>query len=204
MKNKKIIILILLITLFIINTILVMNNVYVNIDDTIHNTVLHMHSEITTKIMHIITFFGSTPFMVGFAITLFLAFLIMKKKIYAISSASLIIISTIINNVIKPLVGRARPEYITVVEKSLSYPSGHMMASTTMYGFIIYLIIKSNIENKYKYLFSCMLGVWIILIGISRIYLGAHFFSDVLGAFLASMSLLVIFMILNDKKKWIK
>ena len=203
MKKSKLYIFISLIIIFIINTILVMMKCYTKIDDIIHNTILHMHSEITTKIMHGITFLGSTPFMVALAIFLFVIFLWKRKKIYAYSTVGILIVSTILNNIIKIIIRRNRPSYMTVIENSFSYPSGHMMASTTLYGFLVYLIISSHIPKKYKAIYSGVLILLILLIGISRIYLGAHFFSDILGGALLSSSLVVLFSYLNDQKHWL-
>ena len=204
MKKNKLYLAVCLIALFIINTILVMTKCYTKIDDVIHNTVLHMHSEITTKVMHGVTFLGSTVFIVLLAIVLFIIFLWKKRKVYAYSTVGILIISTIINNVIKIIIRRNRPSYMTVIENSFSYPSGHMMASTTLYGFLAYLIIKSNMQKKYKTIYSTLLVLLIICIGISRIYLGAHFFSDIFGGALISLTLLIIYGYLNDLKKWTK
>ena len=67
------------------------------------------------------------------------------------------------------------------------------MVSMAFYGFIIYLIYK-NIENKtIKWSSIILLSILIILIGISRIYLGVHYTSDVLGGFLLAISYLIIY-----------
>lgn len=67
------------------------------------------------------------------------------------------------------------------------------MVSMAFYGFLIYLIYN-NIKNKYiKWILICSLSILIILIGISRIYLGVHYTSDVLAGFFLSISYLVIY-----------
>ena len=203
MKNNKLYVSITLVVLFIINTILVINNKYLYIDDVIHSNVLHMHSEITTKIMKIITFFGSTAFMVGFACGIFLIYIIRKYYKKGIIFPSVLIISTLINNIVKIIIRRQRPVYMTVVENTFSYPSGHMMASVTGYGMLIYFIITSQMPKKYKIFYSSFLSILIVLVGISRIYLGAHFFSDIFGALLLSSSIVLLFAHLNSKYKWI-
>ena len=203
MKNKKLCAIIVLLILFIINTGLVIGGAYTKFDDVVHSNVLRLHSEMTTKIMKIITFFGSTAFMIALAAVLLILFIVFKKKKTGICAVSMLIISTIVNNVIKVIVRRPRPEYMTVIEKSFCYPSGHMMASTTLYGFLVYLLLKSSIPKKYKVLYSTLLVLLVILVGISRIYLGAHYFSDIFGGALMSLSLLLIFAQINEKKKWI-
>lgn len=199
--NKKIFIPISLLLLFIINTILVISNKVSLIDKSIHDFVIKFSSEITTSIMKIFTFFGSTIFIVILSIILFIIFIILKQKDKAFKTAGAIIISTIINNIIKIIIRRPRPEYITVVEKTFSYPSGHTMASTTLYGILLYLLLKSNLNKTYKIGFGIILGNLPLLVGISRIYLGAHFFTDVFGGYLLSGIILTIVYYIDEIKK---
>ena len=199
--NKKIFIPISLLFLFIINTILVISNKVSLIDKSIHDFVIKFSSEITTSIMKIFTFFGSTIFIVILSIILFIIFIILKQKDKAFKTAGAIIISTIINNIIKIIIRRPRPEYITVVEKTFSYPSGHTMASTTLYGILLYLLLKSNLNKTYKIGFGIILGNLPLLVGISRIYLGAHFFTDVFGGYLLSGIILTIVYYIDEIKK---
>ena len=199
--NKKIFIPISLLLLFIINTILVITNKVSFIDKSIHDFIIKFSSEVTTTIMKIFTFFGSTIFIVILSIILFIIFIILKQKDKAFKTAGAIIISTIINNIVKIIIRRPRPEYITVVEKTFSYPSGHTMASTTLYGILLYLLLKSNLNKTYKIGFGIILGNLPLLVGISRIYLGAHFFTDVFGGYLLSGIILTIVYYIDEIKK---
>lgn len=73
------------------------------------------------------------------------------------------------------------------------------MVSMAFYGFLIYLIYK-KVENKYlKWSLITILGLLIISIGISRIYLGVHYTSDVLAGFLISISYLIIYISASNK-----
>lgn len=205
MKNKKYYIIAFLSLIFIINTILVVCKVYTPVDGFIHEIYMRLFSSTTTRVMKAFTFLGSTLFIILLAVAMFFYFLFKKKKTYAFSSAGLIITSTIINNIVKLIIRRDRPtSHVMVIEKSFSYPSGHTMASTTIYGFIIYLIIKSNMSKGNKVLFTSLLSLLIFMVASSRIYLGAHFFSDVFGGFILSTIIILVFDVLNDKKKILK
>lgn len=204
MKNKKIYIIIFLSILFIINTLLVLCKVYTPVDSFIHDIYMHTFSSITTKVMKVFTFFGSTLFIILLSIFIFIYFLYKKKNNYAYVSAILIIISTVINNIIKIIIRRPRPIYMMVEENSFSYPSGHTMASVTLYGFIIYLILRSNMNKHNKILFTSLLSILIFMILSSRIYLGAHFFSDIIGGTILSIIIILVFDVINDSKKILK
>lgn len=201
MKNKKYYIPFTLLVLFIINSLLVVNNKYNVIDKNVHDFVIKFSSETMTKIMKVFTFLGSTPFIIGLCILIFIILMLLKKKDYAFKCAGILVISTLLNNIVKVIIRRPRPEYITVIEKTFSYPSGHTMASVTLYGFLIYYLFKTKISKSYKILFSILLGIIPFVVAISRIYLGAHYFSDVFGAMLLSLALLTSIDLLYDKVK---
>ena len=148
-------------------------------------------SAFVTPIAQFITNLGGAIFLVVLTILLFI--LIKNKKI-GLSIFSNLAIITILNQLLKRILQRPRPtEYRIIEETGYSFPSGHSMISMAFYGYLIYLIYK-YVENKYvKWILISLLSVLICLIGVSRIYLGVHYTSDVLGGFLISISYLVIY-----------
>lgn len=198
MKNRKVMI-ILFSILFILLAILVKLDLLSTIDTFVYE--LFNITDVNTKVFKIFTFFGSTLFIILLCVFFFILFIILKKKNYSYIIASTLVISTILNNVIKIIIRRERPLVLRLVEESsFSFPSGHMMASVSLYGILLYLVLKSNIKKSLKIFLSIFLGVLPVLVGMSRIYLGVHFFSDIIGALLVSLILLLIVIDYIEKK----
>ena len=154
-------------------------------------------SDFATPIAKFITNFGGAIFLVIATITLFI---VIKNKKIGISILSNVAIVTVLNQLIKRILQRPRPtEYRIIEETGYSFPSGHSMVSMAFYGYLIYLIYK-YVKNKYvKWISISLLSLLICLIGISRIYLGVHYTSDVLGGFLISISYLIIYISAANK-----
>ena len=148
-------------------------------------------SDFATPIAKFITNFGGAIFLV--VLTVFL-FLVIKNKKIGLSIFLNLVIVTGLNQLLKGILQRPRPtEYRIIEETGYSFPSGHSMISMASYGYLIYLIYK-YVKNKYvKWTSIVLLSILICSIGISRIYLGVHYTSDVLGGFLISVSYLVIY-----------
>ena len=146
---------------------------------------------VSTPIAKFMTNFGGAIFVISLTTILF--FVIKDKKI-GISIITNLGIVTILNQIIKFIMQRPRPTEFRIIEETgYSFPSGHSMISMAFYGYIIYLIYK-YVKNKYiKWISIVLLSILICSIGISRIYLGVHYTSDVLGGFLISVSYLVIY-----------
>lgn len=148
-------------------------------------------SDFATPIAKFITNFGGAIFLI---IATIILFILIKNKKIGFSIISNLVIVTILNQLLKNILQRPRPNEFRIVEETgYSFPSGHSMASMAFYGYLIYLIYK-YVKNKYlKWTLIVLLGILICTIGISRIYLGVHYTSDVLGGFLISISYLVIY-----------
>lgn len=148
-------------------------------------------SDFATPIAKFITNFGGAIFL---AVLTIILFILIKNKKIGVSIFSNLAIITALNQLLKNILQRPRPtEYRIIEETGYSFPSGHSMISMAFYGYIIYLIYK-YVKNKYIKWFSIvLLSILICSIGISRIYLGVHYTSDVLGGFLISISYLVIY-----------
>ncbi len=158
----------------------------------------YLIKEQVTPIMKIVTFFGGATCLIGLTIILFIT--IKNKKIGLLIGTNLIVI-TILNQIFKFILQRPRPTENRIInENGYSFPSGHSMISMAFYGFLIYLIYKYVKNKKLKYISITLISILIIFIGISRIYLGVHYTSDILAGFLFSISYLIIFILIANNK----
>ena len=148
-------------------------------------------SDFATPIAKFITNFGGAIFLV--VLTIILVVTIKNRKI-GLSIFSNLAIITILNQLLKRILQRPRPtEYRIIEETGYSFPSGHSMISMAFYGYLIYLVYR-YVKNKYiKWASIAILSILICAIGVSRIYLGVHYTSDVLGGFFISISYLIIY-----------
>jgi undecaprenyl-diphosphatase len=119
--------------------------------------------------------------------TLIAIFLIIKMKSWKFILQILVvnILAFIINFFLKGYYGRDRPSTQHLIEASyLSFPSGHAMSAAAFYGFLIYLIFRYIKSYWIQIPLTIICCIIILLIGLSRIYLGVHYPSDVIAGFI--------------------
>ncbi len=167
----------------------------VNIDNKFYDSLNIKEPKIT--FFKIFTNLASTIFLI---VMCSLLVIFLKDKKLALIYASLMIIDAGIVFVIKHIFKRDRPNKRRLVkEKGYSFPSGHTVSSCAFYGFLIFLINISGMNIIFKLLMDLVIILLIILIGYSRIFLGVHYFSDVVGGLLIGSSYVILFIyFIND------
>ena len=183
--------------LFLVITENVFNNEIMKADTIGYNIVSNLISDKLTPLVKVVTWFGSATCLILLTVILFI--IIKNKKAGLLIGTNLVIIS-ILNQTLKSLLQRPRPTGFRIInETGYSFPSGHSMISMAFYGFLIYLIFK-NVKNKcLKFTLIISLFILIISIGLSRIYLGVHYTSDVFAGFLLSIAYLIFYCSVVDK-----
>ena len=197
-NNYKLIIFFICLILFLALAEDVFNHDIMNSDTIGYNLISqYLIKDSMTVIMQFITWFGGAICICSLTIVLFI--LLRNKKIGILIFTNLVIV-TILNQLFKLILARPRPsEYRIINETGYSFPSGHSMVSMAFYGFLIYLIYK-YVGNKYlKWTSMILLFLLIILIGISRIYLGVHYTSDVIAGFLVAISYLILYINMSKR-----
>ena len=189
-KNYKWIIFFLFFVIFLAIAEDVFEQEIFEFDSVVYNFLVNNRNEVLNNFFKIITQFGSA--LVLIIITILCVIFIRDKKYKILIPANLITI-VIINIVLKNFFLRPRPNELRLIEETgYSFPSGHAMASTAFYGLLIY-IVHEKVENKILRNTICiMLGLLILLISISRIYVGVHYTSDVIAGTCFSIAYLIL------------
>lgn len=189
-KNYKWIIFFLFFVIFLAIAEDVFEQEIFEFDSVVYNFLVNNRNEVLNNFFKIITQFGSAIVLI--IITILCVIFIRDKKYKILVPANLLTIA-IINIVLKNFFLRPRPNELRLIEETgYSFPSGHAMASTAFYGLLIY-IVHEKVENKILRNTICiMLGLLILLISISRIYVGVHYTSDVIAGTCFSIAYLIL------------
>ncbi len=131
---------------------------------------------------------GNMPYSVITVLSVAAVFLVLRYKREALFIV-LTMLSGLVSTLVKLLINRPRPSepLVRVISKNLqqSFPSGHVMFYVIFFGFITLLMYQlKSIPRFVRILVAVISLVMIFLVSVSRIYLGAHWFTDVLGGFL--------------------
>lgn len=160
------------------------------LDDPVRQFFYDMRREWLTPIVKCITYLGNWQTITALCLVLLI---IRPTRIpYGIPVSAGAIFVTILNKWIKSSVHRPRPdEMLHLIEQGgFSFPSGHAITSMFVYGMLIYLI-RANVKNKRTAnILTVLLAIPMILVGLSRIYLGVHYPTDVLAGW--SLGILTI------------
>jgi membrane-associated phospholipid phosphatase len=135
-----------------------------------------------------VTFFGnaSTLTVLGVAVALVLG--AFRRWSLLLGWAAALVGTGFLNTTLKGIVRRLRPNLSEpwVTEPGWSFPSGHAMGSFVAYGFLAYLLTRITPADFPRRTGIALLAGLVLLIGFSRIYLGVHFLSDVIGGYAAA------------------
>lgn len=157
-------------------------------DDSVRESVHQIATPFVTQLMIWISFLGSTIFLTAVGVVVFSLLLYFKWKretaIFLIAMAGQIVLHL----GLKAYYNRARPDpfFGYTIPASSSFPSGHALASLSFYAILAWFVINHVERPLLKWLIGVGVGILILAIGFSRVYLGVHYPSDVIAGFLAA------------------
>lgn len=160
-------------------------------DDAVRYRVYSMRGDKLTAFWRFITHSGDRYVVIILGIILLLIKSLREK--YGVKFAIAALSSTALYQIMKYIFQRPRPDLaLRLIEQGgYSFPSGHSMNCLVSYGILIYLLLRYCENRRLAKLLSFGLGLLTILIGFSRVYVGVHYPTDIIGGWSLGIAVLV-------------
>lgn len=199
MKKKYLVLISILLVIFLSMLGIVLFDKNLTFDMSIYNFIISFRCDFLDTLFKAITACGNPLTIVSLVVIFIVAFRNKDALLLSISALD----SIVLNTIIKHIVRRDRPSVVRlVIEKGYSFPSGHAMIAVCVYGFLFYLAFK-RIKNKYLRNIICIvLGILTLGIGISRIYVGVHYASDIIAGYALAFIEVILLMQCEDLIKF--
>lgn len=169
----------------------------VDIDINISQYIYGFRTPFMTEVMIFISYFGA-DFILVFSTVIAIVLSWKKHKKESILFAIMLIFGSILNTTLKQIFQRPRPDIDPLFTlTSYSFPSGHAMNGFVFYATLAYFTYHFSGNIKRTVLFSFIAGILILLIGISRVYLGVHYPTDVVAGYLAGLLWFVLVIVVE-------
>ena len=123
-------------------------------------------------------------------------FLRRREWLKTLFICSIPLVTFLLNCIIKSIIHRNRPPYELqqlIHPHSFSYVSSHSLVTMVLYGMIIYFVYKNCSNKMLKYTIIIFSIIWILFVGLSRVWLGVHYPTDVIGAYFLGFILCTIY-----------
>ncbi len=173
---------------FSVLALLVSTTAYFPIDLSITRSLQEINLPIFAAIMTVISWAGYLPQSVLITVLIVVLFFGFGFHWEALMAMITAVLDESLNTLVKLFIHRPRPSanlvHVVTIINSYSFPSGHVMFYSGFFGFVWFLVYTLFKKSWKRTLLLTVLGILIVVIGISRIYLGEHWTSDVVGAYL--------------------
>ena len=167
--------------------LLVVSGVSRPFDQAVIGLVRHPGMVVPLSPLATITELGSTWAVTAVALLLVPVAAAIGPWMHGLIGAAVVAGASLGNSALKALIARERPELLEpiVVERGFSFPSGHAALGMVAWGVLAVLVSRSRLPPRIRTVLVGALALLVILIGVSRVYLGVHFPTDVLAGWLA-------------------
>lgn len=142
-----------------------------------------------------ITELGSTGAVTVVAVLTLLVGVLIGPWLHGLIGAIAIGLASAANQGLKAVIARARPDLLDplVEERGFSFPSGHSALGMAAWGVLAVLVMRSRLPRTVRLAVVAVLGVLIVLIGLSRVWLGVHYPTDVLAGWTAGAVIVLLY-----------
>lgn len=170
------------------------NSPLVSVDIRITNLLYIFRSDTLLRFFYFITLFAESLVIVILSVVLSIFLWTNKQRIHIFSLWFALAVGEGLTFLGKYIFHRERPSVFlrTITEDSFSFPSGHATAVVLFYGFLVYLIFRNYTSLKTRIAVLSSLFLFVVLVDLSRLYLGVHYFSDVIAGNLVGLSALIL------------
>lgn len=180
--------------LFCILASIINSRLIAKFDQTVILAIQGLESQTLTPIMKFFTWIGSYKvILVILLMMIYILFHVLTSRAEAVLVAIVIAGTQVINQLLKIYFQRARPNFHRLIEiGGYSFPSGHAMSALAVYGILTYVFWRHFSTRIARIMLITISSICILMIGISRIYLGVHYPSDIIGGYLASSMVITL------------
>ncbi|MHC1723378.1 MAG: phosphatase PAP2 family protein [Aminipila sp.] len=170
-------------------------------DIVIRNTIIDLRNEFLNPILTGVTYLGNPNTIIFFCIVLL--FFKKTRVEYGMPLGIAVSCSSTIQTIIKIIVHRPRPpvENFLILQGGFSFPSGHSCSGLVFYGVFAYLLFHTAVDKTVHKVIGRLFIILLIVIGISRIYVGVHYPTDVLGGWSLGLAILMVAISVIDRWK---
>ena len=173
------------------------------LDSSVQTAIRGDLPENLTMIFRGITRLIDLPVVISWAIILVAIFYLKKWKSESLLVAGNLSLAGILIVSLKHLYQRPRPDILHLVEeKGFSFPSGHSLAVTLLIGSLIIILSQRVKSTRLKLPLQSLLGIYLVSVLVSRVYLGVHYPSDVLASLCLGLGILLIEFPFYDKLRF--
>lgn len=173
-------------------------------DVRLNHLLLAFRDRDVVNVLLFITDFASTSVVIAAGCLLVVLLWLQRQRLFAFGAVCVLLVNQCIVTALKNVFHRPRPvgAVLEAMESTFSFPSGHAAASVALYGFLSYLLLSSRRSWKFKISALFCAVCIILLIDLSRLYLGVHYLSDVLaGNIIGCIALLITITIVESMRR---
>jgi len=185
-------------------TLLYVNSQDISFDLSVARRIQNLNNPLFLDLMAFVSLFGAVPYLlIPFSLMAF--WLLRRGSRPEALFLPLVFVAPIVSEISKTVIARPRPtEGLVALSGNFpgfSFPSGHVLFYTLFFGFVAFLSLSlPNMKPQLRPILFTASFLVIILVGISRIYLGAHWPTDVIAGYLVGFALLEILVVLYLKE----